>query len=147
MDTMKAVVRYDKRPEAFEVRDMPVPEIGPDEVLVKVAYAGICGTDPHTYRSEDAGLEEPLIQGHEYSGTIEALGSEVTGWVVGDRVAPESCVYYCGTCKLCQPINITCAGTRGRTAMASTAYLQSTRKRRPESFTGSRRAFHCGRPA
>lgn len=99
---MKALVRYGKKAEAFEVREMPVPEIAPDEVLVKVAYAGICGTDPHTYRSEDDGLAEPLIQGHEYSGTIEAVGEEVTDWAVGDRVAPESCVYYCGKCFLCR---------------------------------------------
>ena len=102
MDTMRALVRHGREARAFEVRSVPVPEIAPDEVLVKVAYAGICGTDPHTYRTEDAGLTEPLIQGHEYSGTIRAIGGEVTGWSVGDRVAPESCVYYCGTCRLCQ---------------------------------------------
>jgi len=103
MDTMKALVRYDKKAEAFEIRDMPVPEIAPDEVLVKVAHAGICGTDAHTYRAEDGGLAEPLIQGHEYSGTIEAIGNRVTGWAVGDRVAPESCVRYCGKCRSCTP--------------------------------------------
>ncbi len=99
---MKAVVRYDNRAEAIEIREVPVPEIGSEDVLVRVAFAGICGTDPHDYRRSVAGIDEPLIQGHEFSGTIEEVGSKVSGYSIGDRVLPEVTPYYCGQCSLCR---------------------------------------------
>ena len=51
MKTMKAVVKYDNAANATELRDVPIPEIGPNDVLVEVAYVGICGTDPHMHRN------------------------------------------------------------------------------------------------
>ena len=53
MAMMDALVRYEREPEAYAIREMPIPVIGPDEVLVEVAYAGICGTDTVIFRSED----------------------------------------------------------------------------------------------
>ena len=49
---MKAVVKYDNVDGATELRDVAVPEIGPDDVLVKVAYTGICGSDPHMHHNK-----------------------------------------------------------------------------------------------
>ena len=68
----------------FEIRDLPVPEPGPGNVLVKVKYCGICGTDVHTFMYD---VSPPGSRwGHEYSGTIAEIGEGVDGWSVGDRV-------------------------------------------------------------
>ncbi len=101
MAMMDALVRYGREPEAYAIREMPIPVIGPDEVLVEVAYASICGTDAVTFRNEDHGFVDPLIQGHELSGIIVAVGDHVVGWSLGDRVAPESSARLCGTCPMC----------------------------------------------
>ncbi|NLM27255.1 MAG: alcohol dehydrogenase catalytic domain-containing protein [Clostridiaceae bacterium] len=101
--TMKAVVKYDNVANATELRDMPVPEIGPTDVLVRVAYIGICGTDPHMHQNlVSFEMNVPLIFGHEFAGTIEKVGSEVKGYKPGDRVTAETHADYCGECELCR---------------------------------------------
>lgn len=103
---MKAVVKYDNVAGATEVREVPVPEIGPDDVLVETAYIGICGSDPHMHHNKVSyKVNVPLILGHEFAGTIAALGSNVTGWQVGDRVASETHADYCGKCVMCRTNN------------------------------------------
>src|SRR5258708_1729724 len=80
------------------IEDVPVPEIGPGEALVRIDCCGVCGTD---LKKIHYGLvEPPRIIGHEMAGTIAALGSRVTDWRVGDRVAvmhhvPCLDCYYC----------------------------------------------------
>ena len=103
---MKAVVKYDNVAGATEVREVPVPAIGPDDVLVETAYIGICGSDPHMHHNKVSyKVNVPLILGHEFAGTIAALGSNVTGWQVGDRVASETHSDYCGKCVMCRTNN------------------------------------------
>jgi D-arabinose 1-dehydrogenase-like Zn-dependent alcohol dehydrogenase len=72
---MKAVV-YDA-PRKFEYRDIPVPKIQPDEILLQVHACGVCGTDLHVHEGE-FGPRFPLTPGHEFSGEIVELGSAVT---------------------------------------------------------------------
>lgn len=77
----------------------PIPQPGPDEVRVRIAYTGICGTDLHEYyegpvvtelgHHDRTGASAPIIPGHEASGTVDAVGSTVSGVAVGDRVAIE----------------------------------------------------------
>ncbi len=68
----------------FEIRDIPVPEPGPGNILVRVRYCGICGTDVHTFMYD---VTPPGSQmGHEYCGTVAALGDGVESWRVGDEV-------------------------------------------------------------
>ncbi|NLN41784.1 MAG: alcohol dehydrogenase catalytic domain-containing protein [Clostridiales bacterium] len=106
MKTMKAVVKYDTVSGATELREVPVPEIGPNDVLVKVAYVGVCGTDPHMHRNlSSIKINVPLIFGHEFAGTIEKVGSEVKNYKVGDRVTAETHADYCGVCELCRTNN------------------------------------------
>ena len=106
METMKAVVKYDDVAGATEVRDMPIPEIGSNDVLVKVAYIGVCGTDPHMHKNlTSIKLNLPLIFGHEFAGTIVQIGSEVKGYEIGDRVTAETHADYCGECELCRTNN------------------------------------------
>ena len=68
----------------FEIREIPVPEPGPGNVLVKVKYCGICGTDVHTFMYDVTPAGSQM--GHEYCGTIAALGEGVEEWEVGDSV-------------------------------------------------------------
>jgi alcohol dehydrogenase/L-iditol 2-dehydrogenase len=103
---MKAVVKYDNVDGATEIREVDVPDIGPDDVLVKVAYAGICGSDPHMHHNKVSyKVNVPLILGHEFSGTIEMMGHNVKGYKIGDRVTAETHADYCGRCRLCRTNN------------------------------------------
>ena len=79
---MKAAVY--KGEQRFEVRDVPTPEAGPGQILVKVKYCGICGTDVHAFQYDVAPAGS--VMGHEYSGTVVEVGEGVSNWKIGDRV-------------------------------------------------------------
>ncbi|WP_139982908.1 alcohol dehydrogenase catalytic domain-containing protein [Nocardioides litoris] len=99
-ETMRAQ-RLDTRTRTFEVTDVPVPRPGPGDVLVEVAYCGICHSDLSLLDGTFPALGPPVItQGHEASGTIAAVGPDVTGWQVGDRVVPAA-GRPCGECRFC----------------------------------------------
>ena len=74
-------------------KDVPVPEVKDDEVLVKVQAVGICGSDVHGIDGSTGRRLPPLIMGHEASGIIESTGSKVQGWQSGDRVTFDSTIY------------------------------------------------------
>ena len=98
--TMRAQ-RLDTRTLTFEVTDVPVPEPGPGDVLVKVAFCGICHSDLSLLDGSFPAMGPPVItQGHEASGTIAAIGPDVVGWEVGDRVVPAA-GRPCGECRFC----------------------------------------------
>ncbi|KLU63042.1 D-arabitol-phosphate dehydrogenase [Peptococcaceae bacterium CEB3] len=100
---MKAVVKYANQDGCTEIRDMAVPEIGPDDVLVEVAYIGICGSDPHIHHQDVSyPIAVPLVLGHEFSGIIAKVGSNVRDWVAGERVTAETHARYCGKCAMCR---------------------------------------------
>jgi len=85
--------------DEIEVADVPQPVLEPDEVLIRVGYCGICGSDLEAFQT---GMYEPgLIIGHEFSGTIAALGQQVTGWQIGDRVVVSDALP-CGECVPCR---------------------------------------------
>lgn len=87
-----------------EVRDIDVPNLDADEVLVRVASVGVCGSDVHYYQHGKIGpyvVEQPMILGHELSGTIEAVGSKVDPSRVGKRVAVEP-QRPCKNCEQCK---------------------------------------------
>lgn len=88
---MKALSKLKPEPGIWMI-DAPVPEIGPEDVLVKVRKTGICGTDVHIYKWDDWAQKTvpvPMITGHEYAGEIAAVGAEVTNLKVGQRVSGE----------------------------------------------------------
>ena len=97
---MKAAY-YQARHE-IDVRDAPDPEVGPNEVLVRVAACGICGTDQHIYEG-DFFPSYPLIGGHELAGEVVSLGPQKfpTALREGDRVAVDPSLF-CGQCFFCQ---------------------------------------------
>ena len=92
-------------PSKFEVREMGDlgASLGPHEVLVKNMAAGICGTDIHIYLGEKGSAEvtPPVVLGHEYSGIVEKVGTEVTVVKVGDHVTIDPNIY-CGRCIPCR---------------------------------------------
>src|SRR6266480_2703069 len=93
-------VRLTQVGKPLENADVPVPETGSSEVLIRVAAAGICHSDAH-YRAGISKIDRlPLTLGHEVAGRIEQVGSNMTRLAVGDRV----CVHYlvhCGSCEFC----------------------------------------------
>jgi 2-desacetyl-2-hydroxyethyl bacteriochlorophyllide A dehydrogenase len=88
-----------QKPKEIIVTEREIPEPGPVEVLIKVMASGICGTDVHIYRGEYLG-DYPVIPGHEFSGVITAVGSQVKRFKVGDRVAVEPNIA-CDNCSQC----------------------------------------------
>ncbi len=97
---MKALVKTAKGPGNIEYTDIPVPELLSDEVLIKVQAAGICGSDLKIEKDEHP-YYPPVVLGHEFSGVIERVGTEVTGWKQGDRVVSELHTKCCGRCRHC----------------------------------------------
>jgi len=101
---MKITAMYLEEPRRVVARQIDMPKIHPDEVLVKIKAVGVCGSDVHYYdvgRIGDFVVRKPLILGHECSGEIVELGREVKGFQVGDRVALEPGVP-CRKCCYCK---------------------------------------------
>ncbi|HEX3472108.1 MAG TPA: L-threonine 3-dehydrogenase [Silvibacterium sp.] len=102
-DTMQAIVKPEARP-GIEVREVPLPDFGPTDVLVKVESASVCGTDLHIYDWDEwaeGRIQPPLIPGHEFCGTVAAVGRRVTTVKEGDFVSAEMHVA-CGKCLQCR---------------------------------------------
>jgi len=87
--------------KTLSVVDMPTPEIGDDDVLVRVRACGICGSDIHGYDGSTGRRIPPLVMGHEAAGVIERVGRGVQGFEPGERVSFDSTVS-CGTCPFCR---------------------------------------------
>jgi L-iditol 2-dehydrogenase len=77
----------------FELQDVPEPQVGPRDVLIRVKACGICGSDVHGMDGSTGRRRPPIVMGHEAAGTVEKLGSEVTGYQLGDRVTFDSTIY------------------------------------------------------
>jgi len=103
---MKALVKYGHRDGELELREVPEPTIGPDDVLLEVKAAGICGWDIEMWRhTMSSPVTVPVIQGHEFAGVIREVGERVTEFAVGDRVASETAAVICGKCPQCRTGN------------------------------------------
>lgn len=101
--TMLAVMKPEAKP-GIEIRDVAIPQIGANDVLVRVKVASICGTDLHIYnwdRWAQGRIHPPLIPGHEFCGEVVAYGNEVTSVKEGDFVSAEMHVA-CGKCLQCR---------------------------------------------
>lgn len=100
---MKALVKA-KAEQGLWLDDVPVPEIGPNDVLVAVRRTAVCGTDVHIYEWDDWAqktIPVPMTVGHEFMGEVVEVGSEVAGTGPGDRVSAEGHVT-CGHCRRCR---------------------------------------------
>ncbi len=101
---MKNRAAYMTELDKMEIREIPVPEVGDDQVLVKLEYVGICGSDVHYFhdgRCGDFVVDGEFMLGHECAGTVVQLGKNVTKLAVGDKVALEPGIT-CGQCEFCK---------------------------------------------
>jgi threonine 3-dehydrogenase len=100
---MKALCKLKKEPGIW-MTDIPKPEIGVNDVLIKIKKTAICGTDVHIYNWDEwaqATIPVPMAIGHEFMGEIVAVGEEVSGFSIGDRVSGEGHIT-CGHCRNCR---------------------------------------------
>jgi len=87
--------------QPLRLEEVPVPKVGPEDILVEVKACGICGSDVHIMKGETFTGKTPIILGHEGSGVIDSVGENISGWRKGDRVVID-CVTSCGSCFNCQ---------------------------------------------
>lgn len=100
---MKSLAKLKREPGIW-MHEAPTPEIGANDVLIKIKKTAICGTDIHIYNWDEWAqrvIPVPMITGHEYVGEIAAIGSEVQGFKIGDRVSGEGHIS-CGQCRNCR---------------------------------------------
>ncbi len=98
-----AVVQYALKERSVELRESSIPEPSHKSVVVKIAGAGICGTDVHQYLNEHSWpISVPVIMGHEFSGIIQDVGKGVSNFAPGDRVVCETSAVICGECSYCR---------------------------------------------
>ncbi|MCL5999085.1 MAG: zinc-binding dehydrogenase [Chloroflexi bacterium] len=121
---MKAVVKYGRQNGDVEIRDVQEPSIGPDQVLLEVKAASVCGSDIHMWREHQSwAIKLPLVLGHEFCGVIAAVGERVNGFKVGERVACETAATVCGQCIYCLSGNYNlCPHRQGYGALADGAF-------------------------
>ena len=100
---MDALIKYGRGDKEVELRDIgQPPDPAPGYVVVEVRAAGVCGSDIHMWRDHQSWeISLPLVLGHEFCGTIAALGPGVDKFNVGDRVAVETAAEICGSCAYC----------------------------------------------
>jgi (R,R)-butanediol dehydrogenase/meso-butanediol dehydrogenase/diacetyl reductase len=113
-----------ERPGELTVEDRPVPDVGPDDVLLEVSHCGICGSDIHFVLE---GWGRPgSVEGHEWSGRVVAVGDAVTSWRIGDQVVGGPSPR-CGTCAYCRdgrPSLCTGRNTPGMSAHRDGAFAE-----------------------
>ncbi|MCQ5130123.1 alcohol dehydrogenase catalytic domain-containing protein [Butyricicoccus faecihominis] len=100
MEKMKAI-RWIKT-KHLELKEIPIPECGDDDILIEVKAAGICGADLH-WLSGSFNADHEVTLGHEFAGEIVEMGKNVEPlWQIGDRVVSDNTAYACGTCSACK---------------------------------------------
>lgn len=135
-----------RSPNHLEIEDYPLRKINGNEILVKVHSCGICGTDFHIFKGESLS-NPPVIIGHEYSGEIIEIGSDVKGFNVNDRVAINPNIH-CGFCEFCKKgrinhcSNLQALGVTLNGGLAEFSIIPSQQAYLlPENFSFSEAAF------
>lgn len=124
---MDALIKYGRDDKNVEVRDISQPpDPKPNQVIVEIQAAGVCGSDLHMWRENHSWeIKLPLVLGHEFGGTVAEIGSGVTEFKVGDRVAVETAAEVCGNCVFCHSGNYNqCPNRLGYGALHDGAFTQ-----------------------
>lgn len=121
---MQALVKTAHGRGNLELRDVPTPQIAPDEVLIRVHACGICGSDLKIQDDEHP-YTPPVVIGHEFAGEIAEVGTDVMGWSIGDRVVSEQHTRACGRCRQCLTGNaFACSSKRAPGYIENGAFTQ-----------------------
>jgi alcohol dehydrogenase, propanol-preferring len=98
---MRAMV-LEESGSPLRLKEIPIPQPGPGELLIRVHACGVCRTDLHVLDGELAHPKLPLILGHEIVGSVVAMGPGVDSFTHGDRIGVPWLGYTCGTCRYCK---------------------------------------------
>ena len=109
---MKALTKISKTPKDWRVIEKPIPAYDSDQVLIRVEYIGICGSDVHTFEGHYNVNAENLTIGHEFAGVVAEVGKNVKNVKVGDRVTSETTFKICGECRYCKEGQYNLCSTR-----------------------------------
>jgi len=123
---MQALVKFGDREEDIAIQEVPQPELQPDQVLIEVKAAGVCGSDLHMWRQRHSWpIKLPLILGHEFAGVIAGVGERVRGFWPGERVTCETAASVCGECAYCRSgIYNLCPQRKGYGALVDGGFAQ-----------------------
>jgi L-iditol 2-dehydrogenase len=100
--TMKALVRPNREPGVLEVNRLSVPTPGAGQILARVAYGGICGSDLDILYDRTKIYQPPVVPGHEFVAVVAQPGANVTDFAPGDKVVSETVLAHCGGCQACE---------------------------------------------
>jgi D-arabinose 1-dehydrogenase-like Zn-dependent alcohol dehydrogenase len=133
---MKAAIVHDFT-APLAIKELPVPQAGSGEVVVRIETSGLCHTDIHAAHGDwPVKPNPPFIPGHEGVGIVASLGEGVTEVAVGDRVALPWLGYACGAASTAPPVGKRCASSSATPAIPSTAVMPSTPWPRPSTSPG-----------
>ena len=100
---MRGLVQFALRPDAVELRELPVPEPGEGEVVLRVGSVSVCGSVVHQlHNTQSWPVRVPVVLGHEFCGRVARIGKGVRGFAEGDRVVSETAASICGRCLYCR---------------------------------------------
>ncbi len=105
---MKALARYGKEFGGYRMIDVPEPECGPEDIIIEVKAAAICGADMKHFKVENGSDQFNSIRGHEFAGEIVKVGTEIKDWKIGQRIVSDNSAHVCGTCPACEAGDFLC---------------------------------------
>lgn len=105
---MKALARYGKAFGGYRMIDVPKPECGPEDIIIEVKAACICGADMKHFEVDNGSDEFNSIRGHEFAGEIIEVGSKVKDWRLGQRIVSDNSGHVCGVCPACEQGDFLC---------------------------------------
>ena len=116
---MKAIVRYGQAFGGYTMRDVPEPTCGPEDIILEIKAAAICGADMKHWRVDNGSDEFNSIRGHEFAGEIVQVGEKVTDWKVGQRVVSDNSAHVCGVCPACEMGDFLCCEEKVNLGLAA----------------------------
>ncbi|MBE0071550.1 zinc-binding dehydrogenase [Citrobacter freundii] len=105
---MKALARFGKAFGGYKMIDVPEPVCGPDDIVIEIKAAAICGADMKHYNVDSGSDQFNSIRGHEFAGKIVRVGDKVKDWKVGQRVVSDNNGHVCGVCPACEQGDFLC---------------------------------------
>ena len=105
---MKAIARFGKEFGSYRMVEVPYPTCGPEDIILEIKAAAICGADMKHWRVDNGSDEFNSIRGHEFAGEIVQVGEKVKDWKVGQRVVSDNSAHVCGVCPACEQGDFLC---------------------------------------